>query len=734
MTSGQGTDKAARVTGFMDWIAPAGLESMAARPSVLEGLERMPGASGTEAERAAEAVNRLSRGENLAPEHVDALEAIVLPKERPVVDVVGGTYDPPEPPFAHLGEPGPRAIIEKAIPSIGRIELPDHPSLPYGGTGFVVGDGLLMTNRHVAELFAVGVGREELSFISGQSAAIDFVRERGSTTSQPFRITRVVMIHPYWDMALLATEGLGSATPLRLTIAEPGDLREREVAVIGYPALDPRNNVELQNRIFRSLFNVKRMQPGKLRDRADIKSFDNVVPAVTHDSSTLGGNSGSAVIDIGTGAVVALHFAGRYLEANYAVPTRELALDRRVVEAGVNFEDEVRDGGPVPWDRFWTAADPAGGPGEGAPAAAPSAPAPPAPPASTAPTAAVAQGQALRWSIPLELIVEIRGQGDAAPSPSAAGAPDAGTEALVEPFRDKDFSQRRGYDEQFLGIAAPLPRVLDESVVSRLDDGSHVLPYEHFSIVLHKERRLALLTAANVDADPVRKRPEPGRDYSREGLSGLRERDQEKWFTDPRIPAIHQLPDRFFTKDRASFDKGHIVRREDVEWGDTYDEVRRANGDTYHVTNCSPQVARFNRSNLKGVWGQLENLILAQAKTERYCVLAGPVFRADDPIFQGVDDDGTVRVAIPRKFWKVVVARSGDELRTFAFILEQDLSDTDVEFAVDELWRSRMISIGDLEQLVALIAFPAELRDSDQSGTPGGEAVMAHPAVEAYAG
>ncbi len=37
-------------------------------------------------------------------------------------------------------------------------------------------------------------------------------------------------------------------------------------------------------------------------------------------------------------------------------------------------------------------------------------------------------------------------------------------------------------------------------------------------------------------------------------------------------------------------------RREDVCWGKTYDEVRRANGDTYHTTNCTPQVAGFNQS------------------------------------------------------------------------------------------------------------------------------------------
>ena len=67
------------------------------------------------------------------------------------------------------------------------------------------------------------------------------------------------------------------------------------------------------------------------------------------------------------------------------------------------------------------------------------------------------------------------------------------------------------------------------------------------------------------------------------------------------------MPDKFYTRDRGNFDKGHIVRRDDVAWGEDYDEVRRANGDTYHVTNCSPQVDAFNRSNLRGDWGKLEN-------------------------------------------------------------------------------------------------------------------------------
>ncbi|MCT7341310.1 hypothetical protein N5K55_13525 [Pseudomonas aeruginosa] len=40
---------------------------------------------------------------------------------------------------------------------------------------------------------------------------------------------------------------------------------------------------------------------------------------LTHDCSTLGGNSGSAVLSIDGGEVVGLHFGGQFRKTNYAV-------------------------------------------------------------------------------------------------------------------------------------------------------------------------------------------------------------------------------------------------------------------------------------------------------------------------------------------------------------------------------------------------------------------------------
>ena len=69
-------------------------------------------------------------------------------------------------------------------------------------------------------------------------------------------------------------------------------------------------------------------------------------------------------------------------------------------------------------------------------------------------------------------------------------------------------------------------------------------------------------------------------------------------------------------------------------------EAKRANGDTFHTTNCSPQVLGFNRSNKDGLWGELENYVLKQAKAERLSVFAGPVLSDDDEWFEGRDRRG----------------------------------------------------------------------------------------------
>jgi endonuclease G len=690
---------------------PDALEAAAAGQSysVEEGVDLSSSLMGS---TVASAVAKTVSDQPLLPVEQFFLEAIVIPGERPAIDIIGGDYQVVHSAWLHFNQHSIRQHVLRAISATGRVNLVGHPDLPFGGTAWVAGASLLMTNRHVAELFATGLGRYQVQFQTGRAARLDLKAERGGGVSHPLDVRRVVMIHPYWDMALLEVDGLPAAvTPLSLSVRDPGDLSGHDVAVIGYPAFDPRNDSMVQNQVFGGIYNVKRLQPGRIGARDSLTSFGKTVSALTHDSSTLGGNSGSLVLDVQSGEIVALHFAGRYLKANYGVPAAELARDGRVVDAGVHFAGPTRRGS-TPWEGYWTDIE--------------------------SNVAAVRGGdepadtRAQTWTIPLE--IQIRLGRDGGPSiqvglPTPATA--AGTEAMVEPIHDTDLGSRSGYDDNFLGIEVPLPTPTDESLCAPVQGGGHVLPYHHFSIAMHRRRRLALFTASNIDMAAAVRRPEPDRDYTRRGLTGLGPNDQEKWFVDPRIKPEHQLSDVFFNKDRQAFDKGHLVRREDVAWGKTYEALRAANGDTYHMTNCSPQVADFNRSGSgDDNWGDLENEILRQAGTERLSLFAGPVLAQDDPSFLGFDSAGAVAVQIPSAYWKVVVARTEAGLQSFGFLLQQDLSNVDFEFVVGERWRRVMRPIADIEAGLQ-VRFPQPVHDADQFDTPSGATLRASSGIDA---
>jgi endonuclease G, mitochondrial len=676
-------------------------------------------------------------------EEIAGLEAIINAELRPAIDVVDGTFTVTHPLWTRLSDDLTlKARIEGVIPCVGRIELPGHPKYPYGGTGFVVGDGLIMTNRHVAGIFATGLGDRNLAFVTGAKAGIDFLREQGRPTGPTLMVRRIVMIHPYWDMAILAVDGLPAAlTPLRLSLTDARDLQGHDIFVLGYPAFDPRNPSDVQQDLFDGRYGVKRLQPGELQGGMKAASFGKIVPAATHDCSTLGGNSGSAVFDLDTGEAVALHFGGRYHEQNYAVPASELARDGRVIATGVAFAG-TPVGGANEWSDWWRRADT----GEAVPSdtSTPAAPAPditsPAQPqrATTTPSIYVPGGDgSVSIEIPLRITISL-GLPAGAAKDKAPGATesvtDDGLEALREPFHDADYSGRTGYDSGFLNapgqdaalapVDVPMPVPADPAVLASTRSGGDTLHYQNFSIKMHVKRRLALICASNVTEEPRLREPEPGRDYSRKGLSGLGKNDQERWFLDTRLQDQFQIPDAFFTKDRGAFDKGHIVRRDDVAWGITYESLRRANGDTYHVTNCSPQVAGFNRSTLGSEnWGDLENHVLSEAANERLCVFAGPVLGATDEIFVGRGDGGvTLRAQIPSRYWKVIVSRVEDGIAAYGFVLEQDLSDVPFEFAVPAEYVPAMYPIEDIEEMAG-VSFDVAVRDADQYETVRGAEV-----------
>jgi hypothetical protein len=108
---------------------------------------------------------------------------------------------------------------------------------------------------------------------------------------------------------------------------------EHYVYVVGYPASDNQGLTppDVMSRIFGDIYEVKRLQPGT------ITGISDTLPRFSHDCSTLGGNSGSCVVDLATHQVLGLHFSGGYRESNYAVALWKLTDDPLLRAAGVQF-------------------------------------------------------------------------------------------------------------------------------------------------------------------------------------------------------------------------------------------------------------------------------------------------------------------------------------------------------------------------------------------------------------
>lgn len=274
---------------------------------------------------------------DLTPDEHAGLEAIVLREGRPALLVQAGDFAATVPAEWQVLD-AHRAAIREAIGRVGRIEVSGHPDLDWLGTGFLVAPDIVMTNRHVAREFAA-LRDPGWSFISGRGAQWDLVEEQGSTEHVEFEVTEVIAIHDAddVDLALLRvaqTDGAAALPdPLTLAARQPSEVVGRAVYLLGYPAWDGRrNDPGDMARIFQEIYNVKRLQPGRVT-----VSFDSSL-LLRHDCSTLGGNSGSPVIDLETNQVLGLHFGGRYLEGNNAVPSWRLANDPVTAGAGLQFD------------------------------------------------------------------------------------------------------------------------------------------------------------------------------------------------------------------------------------------------------------------------------------------------------------------------------------------------------------------------------------------------------------
>jgi endonuclease G len=237
-----------------------------------------------------------------------------------------------------------------------------------------------------------------------------------------------------------------------------------------------------------------------------------------------------------------------------------------------------------------------------------------------------------------------------------------------------------GYDAAFLPqvVGPPGPGLWESDLVEV--DGRRELSYTHFSLAMSASRRLARWVAWNIDGAQL---PPEDKAPSRAGL---------EFRPDPRLPESMQVTDEVYADN--SLDRGHVARRYDLVWGPA-DEANRANFDSFYFTNITPQRDTFNQSGRHGLWGLLENALIAEVQldSKRVSVFGGPILGANDPVYRGVQ--------VPLEFWKTLVYRVDAALRARSFLLTQSLTGVEPVSPLDE-FRTYEIPLADLEARTGL--------------------------------
>lgn len=123
----------------------------------------------------------------------------------------------------------------------------------------------------------------------------------------------------------------------------------------------------------------------------------------------------------------------------------------------------------------------------------------------------------------------------------------------------------------------------------------------------------------------------------------------------------------------SGYDKGHLVPAGDMSF-----DVSAYN-DTFFTSNISPQVHEFN----DGVWNRLEQKVRYWAVKYNgvYIVTGGVLANSSETI-------GKEKVLVPKYFYKVLLAKSGNEIKMIAFLVPNEASEKplcDFVVSVDQI-------------------------------------------------
>lgn len=218
-----------------------------------------------------------------------------------------------------------------------------------------------------------------------------------------------------------------------------------------------------------------------------------------------------------------------------------------------------------------------------------------------------------------------------------------------------DFEFYNGYQTGFLGMEIGLPNftAYENEIAAVAGNADGEAKYVNYSAVLSTARKLPIFTASNIDGKAFQKAPR-----------------KDNWRKDSRIDQNNQLGKELYSAPKSDFDKGHMTKREDVQWGDSIAIASLAADSTFYYSNAVPQHADLNQK----IWRSLEDYILhteAKENDLRIAVFTGPVLHKDDPEFVTKVKENTIQ--IPVLFWKIVYfKKSNGELFRVGFMMNQN--------------------------------------------------------------
>jgi len=212
----------------------------------------------------------------------------------------------------------------------------------------------------------------------------------------------------------------------------------------------------------------------------------------------------------------------------------------------------------------------------------------------------------------------------------------------------------KGYDPAFLGAGVHLPilsAAQQDDLVVTADFSNGVIPYIHYSLMLSKATKFPFFTATNIDGQLFKKAPR-----------------KDHWRKDPRV-LQYQWGMELYGATDANFDRGHMTKREDVQWGDSLGTALKGADATFYYSNAVPQHKDLNRD----VWRYLEDYVLNTETVKnglKINVFTGPVLSRINPWF--ITPIGNLQIQLPVLFWKVIIfKKSGDEIYRVGFMMSQ---------------------------------------------------------------